>query len=107
MSICGELHTDVKPLVPLLSSYRGYGKSQKARPHERGLKLDAEAALRHLLKRTDVNSSHIIVFGRSLGGAVAIHLVASYQDKVGFKLQTHTYRGSSESNCYYDFLACL
>ena len=48
---------DVKPLVPLLSSYRGYGKSQKARPHERGLKLDAEAALRHLLKRTDVNSS--------------------------------------------------
>ena len=67
----------------MFCSYRGYGKSQQARPDERGLKLDAEAGLRHLLQRTDVDASRIVVFGRSLGGAVAIHLVASYQDKVG------------------------
>ena len=34
-------------------------------------------------QREDVDASRVIVFGRSLGGAVAIHLVAAYQDKVG------------------------
>ena len=53
-----------------------------ARPHEKGLKLDAEAGLRHLMGRDDVDGGRIIVFGRSLGGAVAINLVAAYQDKV-------------------------
>ena len=32
----------------MFCSYRGYGKSQQARPDERGLKLDAEAGLRAL-----------------------------------------------------------
>lgn len=61
-------------------SYRGYGLSQGA-PNERGLKLDSEAALSYVLSRSDL-SSDIVVFGRSLGGAVAIHLVAKHQDKV-------------------------
>ncbi|GAX75394.1 hypothetical protein CEUSTIGMA_g2838.t1 [Chlamydomonas eustigma] len=62
-------------------SYRGYGKSQ-GRPNEKGLKLDAEAGLRHLLKRQDVDGSRVVVFGKSLGGAVAIFLAAAYQEKL-------------------------
>jgi len=62
-------------------SYRGYGKSE-GRPNERGLKLDAEAGLRHLLTRQDVDGSRVVVFGKSLGGAVAIFLAAAYQDKL-------------------------
>ena len=38
------------PSPACMCSYRGYGRSQKARPDERGLKLDAEAGLRHLLQ---------------------------------------------------------
>lgn len=54
----------------------------EGRPNQRGLQLDAQAALEHLLGRDDVPRSSIVVFGRSLGGAVAIHLAAENQDKV-------------------------
>ena len=37
-----------------LCSYRGYGRSQ-GQPCEAGIKLDAQAALDHLLERKDVN----------------------------------------------------
>ena len=41
--------------VVLPCSYRGYGKSQ-GQPNEAGIKLDAQAALDHLLERKDVNN---------------------------------------------------
>lgn len=63
-------------------SYRGYGMSE-GKPNQRGLQLDAQAALDHLLSRDDVDGNKVVVFGRSLGGAVAIHLAAENQDKVG------------------------
>jgi pimeloyl-ACP methyl ester carboxylesterase len=53
--------------------YRGYGHSTGA-PSEEGLILDAHAALAHLRARHDVDTSHIHVFGRSLGGAVTLAL---------------------------------
>jgi pimeloyl-ACP methyl ester carboxylesterase len=66
-----------------LLEYRGYGKSQGT-PSEFGLYLDAEAALDFLLLRRDIDRRKIILFGRSLGGAVAIYLAASHShmDKV-------------------------
>ncbi len=57
----------------LLVEYRGYGLSG-GQPSESGLYLDASAALNYLLQREDINSSKIVIFGRSLGGAVAIEL---------------------------------
>ena len=53
--------------------YRGYGRSEGS-PHEKGLYLDAEAAFSYLLSRNDVAPNRIAVFGRSLGGAVAVDL---------------------------------
>lgn len=42
-----------------------------------GLYLDAQAALQILQGRRDIDRHKIILFGRSLGGAVAIHLAST------------------------------
>lgn len=55
----------------LLIDYRGYGNSTGV-PSEHGLIIDAETAYDYLASRTDVGK--IIVYGYSLGGAVAIAL---------------------------------
>nr|XP_022289188.1 protein ABHD13-like [Crassostrea virginica] len=60
----------------LLVEYRGYGHSEGS-PSESGLYLDSEAALDFLIKRPDINKDKIVVFGRSLGGAVAACLATS------------------------------
>lgn len=64
----------------LMVEYRGYGDSDSVRPNEAGLKLDAEAALRFILKHPDIDAASIFLFGRSLGGAVAFHL-AQYAEE--------------------------
>ena len=59
----------------LAIDYRGYGGSE-GKPSLPGVQLDIDAAMRVLLARRDVNPDRIIVFGQSLGGALAIHYVA-------------------------------
>lgn len=51
--------------------YRGYGRST-GEPSESGLFLDARAAWDHLVEELEIPPSEIILFGHSLGGAVAI-----------------------------------
>ena len=53
--------------------YRGYGKS-RGRPHEDGLYRDALAAYDYVVSRPEVDAEKIVLFGRSLGGAVAVQL---------------------------------
>jgi fermentation-respiration switch protein FrsA (DUF1100 family) len=62
-------------------SYRGYGLSS-GQPNEAGLKVDAQTGLEALLQRPDINPEKVVVYGRSLGGAVAIHLTAANSNKV-------------------------
>lgn len=50
--------------------YRGYGKS-KGSPDEMGTYLDAEAAWDYLVRAVHVRPEKIVLFGRSLGSAVA------------------------------------
>jgi len=57
--------------------YRGYGQSG-GKPSEHGTYQDAAAAWRYLTEERQVNPSEVIVFGRSLGGAVASWLSQSY-----------------------------
>lgn len=60
--------------------YRGYGLSTGV-PDENGLKIDAQTALDHIRQRGETADSRVIVYGQSLGGAVAINLVAANEDK--------------------------
>jgi pimeloyl-ACP methyl ester carboxylesterase len=62
-------------LSVLIFDYRGYGLSS-GRPSEQGTYEDAQAAWRHLVDTRGVSPDRIILFGRSLGGAVATWLAA-------------------------------
>lgn len=57
--------------------YRGYGRSE-GRPTEQGTYLDAVAAWRYLTERRGIAASDIVVFGRSLGGAIGARLAAEH-----------------------------
>ncbi|OQR76993.1 abhydrolase domain-containing protein 13-like [Tropilaelaps mercedesae] len=61
----------------LLLEYRGYGRSEGT-PSESGLYRDALAGMDFLLNHPGIDKRYIILFGRSLGGAVAVY-VASHQ----------------------------
>ncbi len=61
------------PVKVFIIDYRGYGKSQ-GRPSEKGIYLDAQAAWDYLILKRSVSSEHIVLFGKSLGGAVAVDL---------------------------------
>nr|ACJ83350.1 unknown [Medicago truncatula]AFK35659.1 unknown [Medicago truncatula] len=69
-------------------SYRGYGASEGS-PSQKGITKDAQAALDHLSQRSDIDTSRIVVFGRSLGGAVGAVLTRNNPEKVaGLILET-------------------
>lgn len=71
-------------------SYRGYGASD-GYPSQHGITKDAQAALDHLLQRTDIDTSRIVVFGRSLGGAVGSVLTKNNPDKVAGLILENTF----------------
>ncbi len=64
-------------LNTLIIDYRGYGQSQ-GKPSEQGTYLDAAAAWRYLVEERQIPPWEIIIFGRSLGGAVAAWLVHTH-----------------------------
>jgi len=57
----------------LAFDYRGYGKSSGT-PSEQGTYTDAMTAWNHLTKERKIAPEAIIIYGRSLGGAVACQL---------------------------------
>lgn len=59
----------------LIVDYRGYGKSEGS-PDEQGTYRDARAAWVHLTQQRGLAPARIIVYGESLGGAVASTLAA-------------------------------
>ncbi|MBD3170730.1 MAG: alpha/beta fold hydrolase [candidate division Zixibacteria bacterium] len=67
-------------LNTFIFDYRGYGKSG-GKPSERGTLLDAEAALRHVMEKRGVKLDEMVIFGRSLGGAIASYLAVKHKPK--------------------------
>ena len=67
-------------LSVLIIDYSGYGKSE-GRPSELGTYHDAEAAWQYLINEKNLTPDRIILFGRSLGGAVATWLAQQHQPK--------------------------
>ncbi|KAG3110007.1 hypothetical protein PI124_g11171 [Phytophthora idaei] len=74
----------------LLVDYRGFGHSE-GNPSEEGIKLDAEAALDAMYARTDIDSSKLVAFGRSLGGAVSVYLAEKEPSRVAAVILENTF----------------
>ncbi len=73
-------------LAVFLFDYRGYGRS-KGRPTEEGLYRDALAAYGYLTEQRKVSPDRLVIFGRSLGAAVA-GAVASQRPAAGLILES-------------------
>jgi len=65
-------------LSVFIIDYRGYGNS-KGKPDEQGLYKDASAAWSYLTEEKGFADNQILIFGRSLGGAVAAGLASRVQ----------------------------
>lgn len=59
-----------------LFDYRGYGESEGRVWKRGGLTADTHAALDALLARPDVDPARVGVYGQSLGGSIALNLMA-------------------------------
>ncbi|OAX36782.1 alpha/beta-hydrolase [Rhizopogon vinicolor AM-OR11-026] len=59
----------------LMLSYRGYGHSEGS-PSETGLRIDAQTALDYVTSHPYLRNSPVILYGQSIGGAVAIDLAS-------------------------------
>ncbi|KAL4245944.1 polyketide transferase af380 family protein [Abortiporus biennis] len=59
----------------LMVSYRGYGLSEGS-PSEKGLKLDAQAALNYVKSHPALSQGPTVLYGQSIGGAVSIDLAS-------------------------------
>lgn len=62
----------------LMVQYRGYGWST-GKPDEKGLNLDAQAALEYIRYSHELRNTKVVVYGQSLGGAVGTGLVLKAQ----------------------------
>ena len=59
----------------LAVDYRGYGRSE-GKPDEAGVYRDADAAYEYLVTQRHFRAEDIIIYGHSLGGAVAVNLAS-------------------------------
>jgi pimeloyl-ACP methyl ester carboxylesterase len=62
----------------LIFDYRGYGRSEGA-VSEQGIYRDAEAVWRHLTEERGIPATEVILFGRSLGAAVAAYMASQHR----------------------------
>ncbi|MCM1984356.1 alpha/beta hydrolase [Lyngbya confervoides] len=75
-------------LSVLLIDYRGYGNSDGDFPSEEWVYDDAEAAWSYLRNDRHIPAEKIVVFGHSLGGAIAIDLVRKHPNAAGIIVQS-------------------
>lgn len=64
----------------LMLQYRGYGLSS-GNPNEKGLMIDAQTGLDYIRNRQELRNTRIVIYGQSIGGAVAVGLVARNQKR--------------------------
>jgi len=86
----------------LAFDYRGYGESEGS-PDERGVYLDAVAAYRYLRDTLGVPAQRIVIFGHSLGSAVAVEL-ATREPAAGLILDGALLSGVARGGEIYPWL---
>ncbi len=67
----------------LIIDYRGYGRSEGSFPSEENVYQDAATAWDYLVKQRQIQPSNIILYGHSLGGAIAINLATQHPEAAG------------------------
>lgn len=67
-------------LSVFIFDYRGYGKSQGI-PSETGFYRDADAAYEYLTKKRGLSAAQVLLYGESIGGAVAVDLASHKEVK--------------------------
>jgi len=72
----------------LAVDYRGYGKSEGAFPSESQVYDDAEAAWDYLIRQRNVDPRRALIYGHSLGGAVAVELALRRPDAAGLIVES-------------------
>ncbi len=70
------LHDHIKSDI-LIFDYRGYGRSEGS-VSEEGTYLDGEAAIQYLRGRRNTGARQLVLFGRSLGAAVAAEMAIRF-----------------------------
>lgn len=63
-----------------LFDYRGFGKSEGKFPTESQVYEDAQAAWNYLTQKRNISANQIIIYGHSVGGAIAINLAANHPE---------------------------
>jgi len=86
----------------LMFDYRGYGKSEGS-PTEAGVYADARAAYDHLEQLDEVHDLPVILWGRSLGGAVVVDL-ATHRQADGLILESTFTSAADMAASAYPFL---
>jgi len=71
-------------------SYRGYGKST-GKPSEKGLQMDAQTVLDHILHHPVLSKTKLVLYGPSLGGAVSIWLASKYENVLSAMVIENTF----------------
>ncbi|KAJ3532194.1 hypothetical protein NMY22_g7842 [Coprinellus aureogranulatus] len=74
----------------LMMSYRGYGLSEGS-PSEKGLQTDAQTALNYIVEHPALSQTPIILYGQSIGGAVAIDLASKNPSRIAALILENTF----------------
>lgn len=83
--------------------YRGYGRSEGS-PDEEGVYRDGRAAFDYVAKRNDVDSASIILYGTSLGGAIAVDVALHRPATAGLILESTFSSAEDVAGTSYPFL---
>ncbi|TPX76202.1 hypothetical protein CcCBS67573_g02535 [Chytriomyces confervae] len=84
-AILNKAGTDV-----FMLSYRGYGLSEGV-ANEKGIKLDSQAALDWITEHKELSNAKIILYGQSIGGAVAIDLASRNPTRISAVIVENTF----------------
>jgi hypothetical protein len=75
-------------LSVFLFDYRGYGKSKGVFPSEATVYADAQRAWDYLTQDRKIMPRSIVIYGHSLGGAIAINLAVNHPEAAGLIVQS-------------------